>query len=43
MSEVLKKHFNGKGSKYRIPNTDKQFQENYNKIFKKKKDNVFNK
>jgi len=26
---------NGKGDSYRIPVTDKQYQENYNKIFKK--------
>ena len=27
---------NGKGSKYRFYNTDKKYQENYNKIFRKK-------
>tara|TARA_X000001382_G_scaffold130917_2_gene127842 strand:+ start:7940 stop:8059 length:120 start_codon:yes stop_codon:yes gene_type:complete len=35
MSEVEEKT-NGKGSHYRIPVTDKQYQENYNKIFGKK-------
>ena len=33
---------NGKGSLYRIPVGDKQYQENYNKIFKKET-NVSNK
>ena len=31
MSEVQ----NGKGDSYRIPVTDKKYKENYNKIFKK--------
>jgi hypothetical protein len=35
MSEVEKKT-NGKGSRYRVPVTDKQYKENYNKIFGKK-------
>tara|TARA_Y100001963_G_C6740300_1_gene428594 strand:+ start:1316 stop:1465 length:150 start_codon:yes stop_codon:yes gene_type:complete len=30
---------NGKGSKYRFSTTDKQYQENYKKIFRKKKKN----
>ena len=28
-------NINGKGDSYRIPVTDKKYQENYNKIFKK--------
>ena len=42
MNEELKKDLdnydrkNGKGSKYRFSVTDKQYQENYNKIFRKK-------
>ena len=35
MSEVEEKT-NGKGSRYRVHVTDKQYQENYNKIFGKK-------
>ena len=31
MSEIQ----NGKGDSYRIPITDKKYKENYNKIFKK--------
>ena len=37
MSEVQ----NGKGDSYRIPVTDKKYKENYNKIFKKDR-NEFN-
>ena len=29
---------NGKGDSYRIPITDKKYKENYNKIFKKDRD-----
>ena len=32
---------NGKGDSYRIPITDKKYKENYNKIFKKDR-NEFN-
>ena len=32
---------NGKGDSYRIPVTDKKYKENYNKIFKKDR-NEFN-
>lgn len=32
-----KNNSNGKGSKSRFLTTDKQYQENYNRIFKKKK------
>jgi len=31
------KHRNGKGSVYRISVTDKKYKENYNKIFRKEK------
>ena len=37
MSKVI----NGKGDSYRIPITDKKYKENYNKIFKKDR-NEFN-
>ena len=37
MSEIQ----NGKGDSYRIPITDKKYKENYNKIFKKDR-NEFN-
>ena len=37
MPEVI----NGKGDSYRIPITDKKYKENYNKIFKKDR-NEFN-
>ena len=33
---------NGKGDSYRIPITDKKYKENYNKIFRKKHENEFN-
>ena len=33
---------NGKGDSYRIPITDKKYKENYNKIFRKKQENEFN-
>ena len=35
-------HRNGKGSLYRIKVGDKQYNENYNKIFKKKEKNESN-
>ena len=35
MSEVIR---NGKGDSYRIPITDKKYKENYDKIFKKDRD-----
>ena len=38
MSKVTR---NGKGDSYRIPITDKKYKENYNKIFKKDR-NEFN-
>lgn len=31
---------NGKGDSYRIPITDKQYKENYNKIFKKEENEL---
>tara|TARA_R110000823_G_scaffold158841_2_gene289656 strand:- start:242 stop:373 length:132 start_codon:yes stop_codon:yes gene_type:complete len=33
---------NGKGGAYRVKVGDKQYKENYNKIFKKKEPNEFN-
>ena len=37
----MTKVINGKGDSYRIPITDKKYKENYNKIFKKDR-NEFN-